>query len=480
VRTANKTFLALGLAVNAALAMSNTGLADCGGLFLLHLSDKQFSAKSCSIKDSLTVENYKVYGSFEHFAIQGRYTDEWSIKGNNRQNIASAGVEGNYKYFSFDVNVSSYPLVSATFSAHPKDSLFKVNASFAGGSIDLGNMHWIPDQKTAMVGPISVDWTSHVLYGSLSAEYNISAHHVNLSGAYLKTIPHNPNKNYYVRDSAGVLIMNAKYGYDFSNSRLDAGYTFANANATLYGIYHSEESRKRFMYMPLDATLHFLYAKWEREQVRAHLEYLHLAGRLSSNPNRFYETLAPNRALPASVIKGLSFSFLQKTFRVDADLSTSAILGGGSYRWNLGKRYIFTPNVGLDLFGIKGNLNIDKRTETTRLATINTYKERTFRELSAIGTILSLECEIRKDGPISLALVYGVSQIIPFYIDYKDYNSGPNGELIPSQSGNHSPSGSGTPGAQGGKDKAGSLEGGLSDLLFRNGFATHLGISVRF
>ena len=480
MKTANRTFLALGFAVNAALAMSNTGLADCGGLFLLHLSDKQFSAKSCSIKDSLTVENYKVYGSFEHFAIQGRYTDEWSIKGNNRQNIASAGVEGNYKYFSFDVNVSSYPLVTATLSAHPKDSLFKVNASFAGGSIDLGNMRWIPDHKTEMVGPISVDWTSHVLYGGLSAEYNIAAHHVNLSGAYLKTLPHNPDKDYYVRDSAGVLILKANYGYDFSNSRLDAGYTFANANATLYGIFHSEESRKRFMYMPLDATLHFLHAKWEREQVRAHLEYLHLAGRLSSNPNRFYETLAPNRALPASVIKGLSFAFLQKTFRIDADLSTSAILGGGSYRWNFGKRYVFTPTAGLDLFGIKGDLDIDKRTETTRLATINTYKEKTFRELSAIGTIISLECEIRKDGPVSLALVYGISQIIPFYIDYKDQNSNKSADSG-SGTGNSGQSGSGdTSSAQGAKDKAGSLEGGLSDLLFRNGFATHLGISIKF
>ena len=479
MKSANKIFLALGFAVNAALAMSNTGLADCGGLFLLHLSDKQFSAKSCSIKDSLTVDNYKVYGSFEHFAIQGRYTDEWSIKGRNRQNIASAGFEGNYKYLSFDVNISSSPFVRATLTAHPKDSLFKVNATFAGGAIDMGKMRWIPDHKTEMVGTISVDWTSHVLYGSLSAEYNINAHHVNLSGTYLKTIPHNPDKEYYVRDSAGAIILNAKYGHDFSNSRLDAGYTFANADITLYGIYQNEGSRKRFMFMPLDATLHSFYAKWEREQVRTRLEYVHLAGRLSSNPNRFYETLAPNRALPASVIMGLSFSFLQKTFRVDADLSTSAILGGGSYRWNFGKRYTITPTAGLDFFGIKGDLDIDKKTETTRLATINTYKEKTFRELSAIGTILSLECEIRKNGPISLALVYGVSQIIPFYINYKDQNSNkstePGDGTGPSQQHGSSPTDS-----QGGKDKAGSLEGGLSDLLFRNGFATHLGISVRF
>ena len=478
MKTAKKTFLELGFAANAALAMSNTGLADCGGLFLLHLSDKQFSAQSCSIRDSLKIDNYGVYASFQHSAIQGRYTDEWSIKGKNSQNIVTAGFEGNYKYVSFDVNVNSYPAAMATLSYHPKDSLFKVKATLAGGSIELGNISWIPDHKTEMVGSISMDWTSHVLYGGLSAEYNVAAHHINLSGAYLKTFPHNPDKEYYVRDSAGVLIMNASYGYDFGNSRLEVSYTLAHANATLYGIFHSEESRKRFMYMPLDATLHLLNAKWEREQIRTRLEYIHLAGRLSSNPNRFYETLAPNRALPASVIKGLSFAFLQKAFRIEADLSTTALLGGASYRWDLGKRYVFSPNVGLDFFGIKGDLDIDKTIETTRLATINSYKEKTFRELSAIGSILSLECEIRRDGPISLALVYGVSQIIPFYIDYKDQNSNKSAE--PGTSSPTSPSGNGTPKSQSSKDKTGSLDGGLSDLLFRNGFSTHLGISVRF
>ncbi|SIN83634.1 hypothetical protein [Fibrobacter sp. UWB11] len=478
MRSSKKISLVIGLAANLSFAVSNSGLADCGGLFLLHLSDKQFSTQSCNIRDSLKIDNYGVYASFQHSAVQGRYTDEWSIKGKNTQNIVTAGFEGNYKYISFDVNINSFPAAMATLSYHPKDSLFKVKATLAGGAIELGNISWIPDDKTQIVNSISANWTSHVLYGGLSAEYNIAAHHINLSGGYLKTIPHNPDKDYYVRDSAGVLIMNANYGYDFHNSRLDASYTFANANATLYGIYHNEESRKRFMYMPLDATLHKLNARWEWEKIRTRLEYFHLAGRLSSNPNRFYETLAPNRALPASVIKGLSFAFLQKTFRVDADLSTTALLGGGSYRWNLGKRYIFTPNVGLDFFGIKGDLDIDKTIETTRLATINSYKEKTFRELSAIGTVLTLECEVRKEGPVSLALVYGVSQIIPFYIDYKDQNSNKSAE--PGTTTPSGQSGNSQPGTQAGKDKAGSLEGGLSDLLFRNGFATHLGISVRF
>ena len=83
-------------------------------------------------------------------------------------------------------------------------------------------------------------------------------------------------------------------------------------------------------------------------------------------------------------------------------------------------------------------------------------------------------------GPVSLALVYGVSQIIPFYIDYKDQNSN-KGVNAGDGTGPSQQHGSGPQsGTQSDKDKAGSLEGGLSDLLFRNGFATHLGISVMF
>jgi hypothetical protein len=482
VKTVKQILIVLGLAVNAALALSNVGLADCGGLFLLHLSDKQFSARSCSIRDSLSVGSYDFYGAFEHIAIQGRYSDQWHIKGVNEQNIASAGFEKHFKYVSVGLNINSYPFVTATISAHRLDSLFHAKATIASGTVSLGSISWLPEQENNIINSITADWESHVFYGSLEADYKIDNHYINLSLAYTKTEPHNPEKLYYVRDSASIITLGARYGHAFSHSRLNAGYSFTKADVTLYGIFHSEESHKRFMYMPLDATMHFGFANWSWERLRTHLEFAHIAGRLRSNPNRFFETLAPNRALPASVIKGLSFSFLQKVFRIDANLEASAILSGASYYWNLGSRFIFTPKVELDFFGASGELNVDKQIETTMIATRQINYENTRRKLNSIGSVLMLNCEVSKpskNSPVIFALEYGISQIIPFYIDYKDYNADKPGEGSGSQSRISLP-GIGGHSSKKPKDKEGSLDGDISSLIFRNGFATHLGVSIRF
>jgi hypothetical protein len=489
VKITPKILFALGLAINAAQAISNTGLANCGGLFLLHLSDKQFSAKSCSIRDSLTVDNFNVYGAFEHIAIQGRYTDHWHIKGLNKQNIVSAGFESHYKNVSLGVNVNSAPFVQASFSAYRQDSLFKASASIARGSLNFGTIRWIPEKENGIINTIAVDWESHIFYSKLSAESKIDNHYIDISLSYAKTSPHNPDKAYYVRDSANVIALSGGYGHAFKKSRLNVGYTFTDADITLYGIYHSEDSRKRFMYLPLDATMHLGFVHWDWERLRTHMEFMHAAGRLRSNPNRFFETLAPNRALPASVIKGLSFSFLQKAFRIDADLDASAILGGASYRWKLGSRYVFKSKVELDLFGASGEINIDKQIETTVMTSHRYEYEKTLRKLNSIGSVLSVDFEINKvdkNSPVIFALEYGFAQIIPFYIDYKDYNVDKPNE---SSTGNKTP-GKPSSGSSGSnnheaetkapKDKAGSLDGNISSLIFRNGFATHLGISIRF
>ena len=483
MKVAKQIFLALGLAVSAALAINNTGLADCGGLFLLHMSDKQFSAKACSVRDSLTVNNFDIYGAFHHISIQGRYTENWHLKGLSELNIASAGFESHFKYFSLGINVNTLPFVSSVLSIHREDSLFRASASIARGSADMGNIRWLSKKETDIIHMISVDWETHALYRALSAESKIGDHYINLSLSHIKTLPRNPDKEYYIRDSASAIVINANYGHAFDKSRLHTGYTFADADVTLYGIYHSEDSRKRFMYLPIEATFHHLYTRWEQEKLHAHLDYAHLSGKLFSNPNRFYETLAPNRALPASVIKGISFAFLQKTFRVDADFNAFAVLGGASYRWQLGNRYIFTPIVALDFFGASGKTRFDKDIETTIITTHQHSNEKIQRKLKSIGSILSLEGELRKDGPINVALVYGISQIIPFYIDYRDYNANENKNETSSEK---SPGQSGRPGKDSGtseiksEDKSGTLEKDVSKLLFRNGFATHLGISVRF
>ena len=441
--------------------MQNIGLADCGGLFLLHQNDKQFSIKSCSIRDSLTVSNFELYGAFHHVAVHGRYTDGWSIKGLSRINVASAGFESRYKYITLGVLVNTFPMITSNISLHSKDSLFRANASISRGSIHLAELSWIPNKQTEMVGTIPIDWVSHVLYRHLSAESNFGNNYVNLSLNKIQTTPRNSEKEHYIRDSVNVLALNAKYRHDFGMSRLDASYLFVNADATLYGIFHSENSRKRFLYAPLEAALHMGLIQWEWEKLQIRLAYAHLSGTLKSNPNRFYETLAPNRILTSSAIQGLSFAFLQKVFRVDADLNAYGFLGGFSKQWHFKTRYEIVLSTGLDFYDASGEIKIKKDAETTKvMGARNAYSQNFHKELSSFGSVVSLGFEIRKKGRVELSLDYGISQVIPFDIEYKDLNKERDG----SQESNRSSS----------KGES------VSSLLFRNGFATRLGMNAKF
>jgi hypothetical protein len=458
VASVKKILIAAGLAANAALAMQNIGLADCGGLFLLHQSDKQFSIKSCNIRDSLKVSNFELYGAFHHVTVQGRYTDGWSVKSLSQINVASAGFVSRYKYITLGVQVNTLPMITSNISVHRKDSLFRANVSVSRGSIHLTELSWIPDKQTEVVGTIPIDWVSHVLYRHLSAESKFGNNYVNLSLNKIQTTPRNSEKEHYIRDSVNVLALNAKYRHDFGMSRLDASYLFVNADATLYGIFHSENSRKRFLYAPLEATFHWGNVKWNTDNLQTHLEYIYLSGSLKSNPNRFYESLAPNRILPPSTIKGLSFAFLQKVFRIDADLDAYGFLGGASYCWILGKQNKFIPNVGIDFFKANGEIDIDKRTETTKVMGASyAYNKNTQQKLSSLGSVLSLGIEYHKKGNVDWSVDYGISQIIPFYIDYKKSNASKK------ISGNNKTS-----------------DNNISSQLFRNGFATRLGMSVNF
>ena len=381
-------------------------------------------------------------------------------------------------------------MVMSTISVHREDSLFGASANLARGSINIGNISWIPDEKTEMVGPISVDWETHVLFRQLAANSKIANNYINLSLLHIKTTPYNPDKEHYIRDSANVIALSAKYDHVFEKSRLTASYTYANADITLYGIFHNEESRKRFMYMPLDAALHFGHFNWDWDALQTHLEYMHISGKLHSNPNRFFETLAPNRALSSSAIKGLSFAFLQKVFRVEANLDAFGFLGGINYRWNFGTQYKFIPKTGLDFFEASGDIDIHKRTETTKvLGTSNAYNESSKRKLNSFGSIISLGFEMSKKGRVEWSIDYGITQMIPFYIDYRDLNAKKSEDEKTSSGKNENESGKGSNSSNKNsqktdkdvsKNKSGSLERDASALLFRNGFATHLGVRVKF
>lgn len=487
-----KILFILGVANIAAHSLSNTGFTDCGGLFLLHTSDKQFSARQCGINDQVEIQNLKVYGDLRHITYQGRYTDKWDIKGYNSLDIASAGFESRFNFTTLGVDVSSLPFVKSTLAIHPSNDFFRLSTSIARGSIELGNIRWISEHENDIVHEISVDWETHLLFRNISAEINPGVHHFRVSGTLLQSTPENPEKEYYIRDSINVMMVRGEYEANLGKSRLSLEYNYINADIYLYGIFHQESSYKRFMYVPLDAQLHWLLAQWKYNNLKTNLNYVHAAGRIEANQDRFFETLAPNRALPSSVLKSLSFSFLQKMFRIDADLDAMGIFGGAEYQWHFGHQYSFNPRASIDGYYASGSIDMDKQIETLVLLTYNKKNEIYRRELKSAGGILSLGAELRREGPITIALDYSITQLIPVFSSYKEFLPGENSnENDDNENSGSGKSGSGKSGKgnssnsndssddQESQKKSGDLQT-EKGVAFRNGFATHLGITVRF
>lgn len=462
------------------MAVSNAGLANCGGLFFLHTDDKHLAVKYCSVTDSLGLDNIGVYGGFRHIAVRGRYSESWDLIGTDELDIANAGVEGKFKYISLGVNVSNLPLVLSSLSIYRPDSLFRFSTRIGRGTLDIGEIRWFSEHEDDIVHELTATWESHFLYREVSAEAKIGRQRVGLSGKFLQTTPENPEKEYYIRDSINIAALEFNYGISIGRNDFAAGYAFADADATLYGIFHKETSYKRFLYLPIEARLHHVYASWDHKPLRTDLHFVHLSGSTEKNPDRFFETLAPNRALPTSILKALSFVFLQKQFRVDTDINVHGIFGGGSYKWVFGNKYAIAPHVDLHGFYAAGEADIHKKTETTLLFTYRSETAHFTRNLNIAGCFLSLGTELRRRGNANIALEYGVTQLIPFFVNYSETWPSDVGESEPGQSG---PGGGGS-GQSNNEEPAsdkrsGDLEAESWDL-FRNGFATHLGISIRF
>ena len=146
---------------------------------------------------------------------------------------------------------------------------------------------------------------------------------------------------------------------------------------------------------------------------------------------------------------------------MDADLNAYGFLGGFSKQWHFKTRYEIVLSTGLDFYDASGEIKIKKDAETTKvMGARNAYSQNFHKELSSFGSVVSLGFEIRKKGRVELSLDYGISQVIPFDIEYKDLNKERDG----SQESNRSSS----------KGES------VSSLLFRNGFATRLGMNAKF
>ena len=156
------------------MAVSNAGLANCGGLFFLHTDDKHLAVKQCSVSDSLGLENIGVYGGFRHIAVRGRYSENWDLIGTNSMNIATELMA--YKRFDVvmlggNVRINSHSVVGPL--AHSVLRNFSGYKLFLGvDSFSVENGVSTPSLEEALLNQMMIQQASKVIAVFDSSKFN--------------------------------------------------------------------------------------------------------------------------------------------------------------------------------------------------------------------------------------------------------------------------------------------------------------------
>lgn len=411
----------------------------CGGLFLLN-------------DYSLTLGEHKFSASVGYSRYHLNYGDDWELDigsygfpgdDGSGSMVGSFAYQSDYKFLTLGASVDTRPWVNANMVLHTADSTFYLGSELGRGDQSIARVKWSYADYSDIVPEISADWETHILNKGLSAGFKAHGHKLDLAGNYYKSTPFNRDEDYFIRDSLDIWDLRASYSWSTAGrekNRADkfrAGYRFINANATLYGIRAQDGDTKRFMYAPLSGTFHIADVEWnditgsedngsENPNI-LDLDAMAIFGQahLKKDGTRFHETLAPNRALRTSVMQALSFSFLQKNYRVDAEAEGFLGLAGLSYHKAFGsnqKRFVIEPKIGADFYYLNGSLDTELTSETTKF--ISTIKEKDYYtwDVYSIGSIVNLGLRFAY-GPFYLnANAY---QLVPFTTEVDDHKDLP-------------------------------------------------------
>lgn len=289
-----------------------------------------------------------------------------------------------------------------------------MGASFKGISLGSGNITWTPTEQMGLYA-IDAPWESSLLQKNAWIEGEYAGHALRAFLGNTRSAPVNRGDEYYIKDSANVWTFGGAYVLATADAQLQ--YTYVNADLTLQGIRAQDVNRKRFLYLPFKATAHTVEFAMKLGNFDINAMGIRANLRLENEGKRFYETLSPNRALRSSVLQVLSFSFLQKNIRENAELEASAATLGTTYHMPIKiRKAMLTPAVSADLFYATGTIEGTQVEETTKLLAISKTTRNFGRKADCFGAFLGLSTSI-SIGPF--ALNASARQIVPIAIKFK-------------------------------------------------------------
>lgn len=423
----------------------------------------ELNAAQVSINDTVKFGAHRIFAGFGYEHVNGKWNDGWSLTFNREDFLGFAGFKSDFRNISLSVTASSAPAITSQLTAYTADSSFFAGTTFGRGNPFLMTVRWESENDSDQVHLIEADWETDYVRKGFVIGGNFKRNLLQTGYEQILTTPVKPDKEYFIKDSTQINIWDTRYRHDFERTALDVQYLQLLAKSEIIGNSYREGSTKRFMYLPVKTILQYGNIHWGNETFGLDAKGFAAYGKMEKNNNRFFETLAPNRLLPASVTQALSFSFLQKNYLVDADLNIAAATFGGDFNphFDISRRTSIALKVGIYGYYTYDELEIEKTSKTTSFIGYNSETEWWRWTLESTGLIANLGIALdwaSQDKSRIFSLEWSASQIIPLKTDickkWELYDTDESGKTKPEGT---SPSG-----------------------IFQNGFMSNLGIALKF
>ena len=457
-------FLCLGAASLVHGDVLTKDLARCDGLFLLKNDTRELDGTFCQVSDTGHIGKYSTFATFTRYNFGGLWKDGWELSFKSSNTLGSAAVQADFKNIAFSFKASSLPALASGITVHTADSSMFASALLERGLPTLARIRWESENDSDEVHLIDANWKSDYLRKGFTLGSKLSNDFAYAHAEQIGTTPHNVEKEHFFKDSSNIWLWDAQYGHRFSNSQIALYYAGIQADINIFGNTYRDNSTKRFMYIPLEGSLHYGKLQWENPVFGLQAQGAKADIRMEKNNKRFFETLAPNRLLPTSLTQTLSFSFMQKNYLIDADLDLSAVTLGGHFapQFGLSPHVKLIPRFVLDGYYTYNEIAIGKTSETTSFISYKAKNEDWSWMLESYGLIAGLGFSIERNtqGALrSVSLTGNARQLIPLKTDFIERGSAKTDDGKPS-----------------GTKNAGFKSGGI----FQSAFTFDLGIAIQF
>lgn len=373
-----------------------TGMARCSGLFLLNKSNASANVFGCQILDSVRTSVLDVDAKLRDYNAKASWMyNGWKIKPEWTVPEAEIGTRGKFRHLVLEASVAGngeHLRGLAESAIQTADSLAYIGTRFGGGSVGTITAKWTMLHPNGMLDTMDLEYetryrTKGVFIGSKI--FNHTAE-VNWDFFHTRRAPFD-DVHYAIRDSSEGFLGRFHYGYHASEGTFQFLAFWAHLNSEFFLLRSEEDNVKRFGYLELKGNLEGANLSYENRKWDLQAGAFFLQLEVPRHAEKFFETLAPNRALDYSLLQVLSSSFYKINYRMYGDLSgfLSHVKIKRTFEFTPGEFHLH-PAIGADFFYVQGELDGAQENVTTSFIFSKVSKKTFEGNLKTFGVIANI------------------------------------------------------------------------------------------